>query len=155
MLEIDFLNNLKRELKNRLRKGTICPVCDQNCKEYKRKLRGEQCADLIRLYALTKQNPQVKYFHREKITKATSSGGDFAKLKFWGFINQAENEDTSKRTSGLWRLTGLGRDFVEGKIAAPTHVYIYNQKCNGHSVESGTIKDFLGDAFDYQELMAA
>lgn len=52
---------------------------------------------------------------------ATSSIGDFAKLRYWGLIERAEG-----KKQGQWRITPLGIDFVEGRARLPESVIVKN-----------------------------
>ena len=83
-----------------------------------------------------------------------TGGGDFAKAAYWELIESTANEDDSKRTSGMWRLTGKGRMFVRGAITVQSHAFIYNGKTQGFSETRTGIRQALHQRFDYNELMS-
>jgi len=86
--------------------------------------------------------------------KINVSNAEYSKLSYWGLIEGKPNEDDdTKRDSGFWRITPLGIDFVNGKCSTCRHVFLYNKKRYGSSDETTTIKEALGDKFDYAELM--
>jgi hypothetical protein len=125
--------------------GFCCPVCDRTVMTYKRKLYATMVRDLIKLYRLGDG-----YHHINKINK---SRGDFAKLTFWGFIESLSNTDESKRTSGMWKITGLGKSFVENRLLVPEAVYLRDNKLKGYAGKDINVTVALGKKFHYQELM--
>ena len=81
-----------------------------------------------------------------------AAGGEFAKLAHWTLIRQRVNEDTGKRTSGVWAPTKRGVEFAYGRIAIASHVHLYNNSPVGFSGRTN-IHGALGTKFDYEELM--
>ena len=147
------IKQAKDWLRSKMDKGATCPCCNQFVKMYKRKLNSTMARSLVRLYHLDKFNSI--YYHNVNIVKSVSeSVGDFAKLLYWGMIEQKPNDDDkSKKNAGMWKITDKGRMFVEGKIKVPKHVNVYNSKPYGFTMEETDIKEALGDKFDYSELM--
>jgi hypothetical protein len=150
-------------VKERIRRGAVCPCCDQLAKIYKRKLNSSMAYALllIRLAFRT----QTDWLHvPEYLTKvvrtkakATTRGGDWAKLVHWKLIVPKDDEirgDGSKR-AGFYKITDLGIAFVDGRAKVPKHVFLYAQKCLGVSEEMTTIDEALGDKFNYSDLMSA
>jgi len=127
-------------------KGINCPCCGQHVKEYKRKLNSGMARDLISLY-----RKKQEWNHREEFSK--SRGKEISKLKYWGLVEEKINTNTSKRTSGIWRITSKGIAFVENRMPIEKYVYIYNGYANGFSEEEISITDALKDYFNYNELM--
>jgi hypothetical protein len=81
----------------------------------------------------------------------SSRGGDYAKLRFWGLIEQKPNLDSSKGDSGLWRPTQKGIDFVDLKISVPSHVYLMDGVFKNFSKSTLYIDEVK--KFDYKEIM--
>jgi hypothetical protein len=81
---------------------------------------------LVELYRLTIRSGD-SWHHIGTFRQNRSGGGDFAKLRHegWELAEQHINTDSRKRTSGIWRITDRGRDFVEGKISIPSHLDIW------------------------------
>jgi hypothetical protein len=139
--------------------GVMCPVCDQHVKVYKRALRGALAVSLIHMYRFFKRNPGVEWlvdtprFLRSVGANATN---DVALLRHWRLIEPklGEREDGSPRI-GVFRLTPEGRAFVLGVLKVPRFALLYNQALLGLAGELVSIKDALGDDFNYAELMAA
>jgi hypothetical protein len=76
------------------------------------------------------------------------------KLVHWQLAELQPNKDDPKRkTSGLWRPTADGVAFVHERIRVPARVYLYDNEPIGFDSEQITIREALGDRFDYQELM--
>lgn len=149
----DTLEDAKQYTREHWEKGVRCPCCDQLVKLYKRPLYGTIAVNLIRLYKLDRS----QYHHIAKILLPNSSGGgDFAKLIYWGLVEeqQKDEEDTVSRTSGMWKITQKGIDFVNKKTKLYSHVLIYDGRFLGLSGNEVDIKDVLGKKFNYEELMA-
>lgn len=149
----DTLEYTKQYTREHWERGVKCPNCDQNVKLYKRPLYGTIAVNLIRLYKLNRSD----YHHITKILLPNSSGGgDFAKLIYWGLVEEQpkEPEDTTTRTSGMWKITQKGIDFVEKKIKLYSHVHIYDGRFLGLTGDEVTIIDVLGKKFNYEELMS-
>lgn len=90
--------------------------------------------------------------------KAAALVGDFAKLRYWGLIEErAAEEGSDKKSSGKWRITQQGSTFVEGRSRVYKHIYVYNDRYLG-VVDDGQVLNIhtaLGERFDYQALMGA
>ena len=152
---METIVDAKKFLRKNFNKGCECPCCGQFVKLYNFKLSSSQVVGLIYLYKLDKENPD-SFFKVKDIEryKEGFGGGSFAKGKHWGLITDELNDDTSKRTSGLWRITERGRKFVEGTIVLPHGVKLYNKKKYGYDKSKLiNIKEALGKKFDYKELM--
>lgn len=141
------LEEAKQVLRDSWTEGTDCPCCGQLVKKYSRKLTSSMSRGLISLYKQREAMP----VHISKIDSV--NGGEFAQLKRWGLIDDVENSDTTKRVSGLWRITQKGVDFVEGSIDVPMYCETYNGTTLGFSDEVTDIRTALGNRFDYLELM--
>lgn len=133
--------------------GIECPCCGQFAKVYERTIHSTVAAQLIRAYNLGAAD---NYIHVSKLLFRGSSGiGDFPKAVYWGLIEEMPNDDPQKRTSGYWKLTREGVDFVLSNLGIPKYARVYN----GHLLHppftgrTVFIRDCLGKKFDYQELM--
>jgi hypothetical protein len=149
-----ILRELRQEVRRKAatQQGTICPCCDQTAKVYNRKLHATMARGLIWL---------VKYWETvdDEWIYIPSQGpkwvahGDFAKLSFWRLIVSKVNDDQAKKDSGFWKPTERGIRFARKEIRIPSHVYLYNNQCQGFSDEKINISQALGKRFNYRELM--
>lgn len=126
-------------------KGCHCPNCGRFAKVYRRKLNSTTAKQLISLY---RSGGGEEFIHSKNFVVGTGVG-DLTKAKYFGLLESAHNEDETKKTSGLWRLTDEGIDFVLGR----KFVLIYNDTVQGFSQEQVSIEQSLGSEFDYQQLM--
>lgn len=138
-------------------KGSLCPCCGQNVRLYPRPIHASMARLLINLYRLDYR--ESTYYHVSQIfgvTKHYKNGSDdFAKFKVWGMIVQKPKQEGQKgRTSGYWRITEKGKQFVRGEIRVPSSAMMYNKKFY-YFDESRyfDIRDALNKQFDYRELM--
>lgn len=135
----DTLSDAKEELMGNLDEGTTCPCCGQFAKRYRRKLHSAMAAGLrraLKLYGL------APFEIDAGLGRQYSS--DFAKLRFWGLIDQLSD-------TGKWHVTLWGRLFVTGGIVRK-YVHIYNNSADFFSGDDVTIREALGSKFDCDEL---
>lgn len=136
-------------------KAAKCPACTQTVKIYKRKIYTTMATSLINLYKLS---PTLSYHHISEIeaNRNTGGGGDFAKLVYWGLVQEApkEMEITGKRTSGFWKITEMGKAFVEDRLKVPEYMHVYNKRLLRTTGDRVGIRDVLGEGFDYKGLMS-
>jgi hypothetical protein len=113
------------------------------------------------LIALHRHQPAEEWVHVQKFLAkarfpaAIAASGDYAKLRYWGFIEQqkGEREDGSSR-NGFWRITGVGREFVEGKTRVPGHALVFADRVLRLDPDQQVdVRDALGKKFRYDELM--
>ena len=134
--------------------GCRCPHCDQYMKLYKRKLNSGMASTLIRIFNWDKKHPDEYLQVKEHLrVKAYHNTHDWTLLRFWGLILPKNNKKDEKGSSGYWKITNKGRDFVIGNINVPTHIFHYNQKFYGYGKSNIDIKGGLGNRFSYAELM--
>jgi hypothetical protein len=133
-------------------KGTECPCCGQFVKVYRRTINSTMARQLITAHA----KHGTEWFHTRDVVLMDSAGaGDFSKLECWGLIRRAPHVqgEEGKRTSGMWKITPLGQEFIAGKKLVPKYAFIYN----GTLLELGGvdmhIQHALGKKFDYREIM--
>lgn len=146
----DTIETAKEYLHENWREGVDCPACSQLVKLYKRKLTSGMAKALIRLY-LEANKSTTEFIHITQLGHL--NGGEFAQLKRWGLILDEPNDDTTKRTSGMWSITKKGVSFVQGKLEVPKYIFTYNMLNIEVSEEKTDIRDALGNKFDYEELM--
>ena len=135
--------------------GERCPHCDRFLKTYNRRIIARVGVGLIRLYQLSIEFPDRRYFHVTDI-KGASFGGDFAKLRFYGLIKEMPNDDVEKKSSGKWEITELGIAFVENRLQVPKYCVIkWNSEHIGFAGEMVGIRTVIEyrNQFNYQQLM--
>lgn len=159
------LAEAKQWLRARFTKGATCPCCNQFVKLYPRKLNKSMAYVLLLMECHFRSDPVEEWLHVPSyITEmvdprraAVIRGGDFAKLKYWGLIEEKPDvrDDGSPRV-GYWKLTPLGRQFCRREVKVPRRVYTYNSESLPWGVAEKliSIDDALGDAFRYDEIMA-
>ncbi len=160
------LEEAKLWLRARFSKGATCPCCNQFVKLYRRPF-NKSMAYVLLLIARYYRRVEVKpdeWLHVPSYIAEVAVGnprraaavrGDWAKLKFWGLIEEkpAVRDDGSPRV-GYWRLTALGRQFVAREVTVPSHVFIYNGEPLHRAVDAQiTIDDALTTDFSYAEIM--
>lgn len=129
-----------------------CPCCGRFAKKYARHLHHSTARQLIQLMRIT---DQISYAHTsELIAPGVSGSGDFTKAAYFGLIEEAPGKVEGKKRVGYWRLTDKGKRFVRGEETIPKTAYVFDDEVLAFSPEQVTIRDALGEAFDYDALMA-
>lgn len=146
---METLQDAKDYLNENYEKGVKCPCCKQTVKLYKRKLNSGMARTLIAMFNGPEGYIHVKNYLRENNLRNTH---DFTLLKFWKLISPPL-ENSSGQEVGLWKITDKGKQFCRGEIKVQKHVLILTNNHIGFSNEETSIKESLGDAFDYNELM--
>lgn len=155
-LERDAQASLKKQFHAELDDGVVCPTCNRFAKRYKRRLGAQQVVWLmwlVRAFERTGEWVCVQDTAPWARHPGGIVGGDYGKLVHWGLITPRLNDDPTKKSSGYWKPTQQGIDFVLRRVKVPSHVYLYNNCVNGWGDGLLTIDECLGVKFDYAELM--
>lgn len=134
--------------------GLNCPECGQFVKVYKRVITSTMARWLISLVRKTEKDVRW-YSVSEPWSLAICRGtGDIGKLAYWRLIEADENDDPAKRTSGFWRPTREGFQFVYNIIRLPRNALVYDGECIAINGDPVSIKECLGNKFNYESLMS-
>lgn len=155
LFENGVLAALKKKVMNKAKDdGCSCPVCGQFVKVYKRRINSTMARGLI--WANGK-SPDEPWFHISSLIEciSTSAGGDFAKMRYWGLVEEQYHEvgQGGRKSSGMWRITEKGRNFVNNRVCVPEYALVFDGRVLEMSKNHVDIKSCLGHKFDYNELM--
>lgn len=149
--------------KARGKDGSLCPCCRQLVKVVDRNIDSQMARALIILYRYFEKAPDFVHFatYLDELAQqvgAAIPGGQWAKLRFWGLIEEKPKNDKSDgaKRAGFWKITAKGISFVKMELKVPKYAMVYNEKCIGYApgcVEVNIV-DCLGRDFVYDELMA-
>ncbi len=150
----------KEFLRAKLEEGANCPCCEQRVKLYRRKLNHQMARALIMIYRYFISHPQTVWLDVNDflLKRGVNSGeANVALLRHWGLIERKPDaKEDGNPSVGMYSITHLGRQFVEGRMTVPEAVYLYNQKRYRRKlldIEQITIRQALANKFDYDELM--
>jgi len=154
-----FLGEAREWLWERWEAGVKCPCCNRWAKVYRRALPAACARVMIALFQYKGWEGR-EYVHLptellDHMTGTAAHGGSGTEGRHWGLMEQAPGlrPDGSNRM-GYWRLTALGRDFVNGNACVPKYAVIYGGECLRLEGREWWIFDALGRHFNYQDLMA-
>jgi hypothetical protein len=133
--------------------GTYCPCCGRFSKVYRRKLNSGMAAGLIWLVrAFEVSSDWIE--PQKDAPRYVLNNREMGKLVHWGLAELKPNDDdSSRKTTGLWRPTRRGIDFVYNRCIVPARVYLYLNMILGFDSKMISIQTALGNKFDYEELM--
>ena len=146
-----FTDAIKDMIANSSKKSVRCPCCQHDHKIYKKSISSRLAQTMIDMYNDNQQGwvhvPQTR----------TTECQNYADLKFWGFIIMATPNDKHSiggRTTGYWRLTDAGVDFMQGNSTAAKYAHIYNNQNYGFSGSYVTFKSCLSTSFNFHAFIA-
>lgn len=134
--------------------GVKCPACSQLAKVYRRALHASMAAQLIR-FSLKFGS---EWGSRVALTRGRAEG-DFAKLRYWGLVNESDEQRPDGGRAGWWQVTDLGARFVAESVLVRKYVYVFDGRpvhLPGGTTFDGpyiSIRTALGKRFDYNALM--
>ena len=140
-----------------------CPSCDQEVKVYPRPLNGTMAQILVLIYKYFHKNPGEEWLHVDDFLKQFSINCRYYSIMaYWGLIaaKPGKRGDGLGRT-GYWKITGLGVDFVEGRVSVPKEFFMFNKGVyrsmgiDGFSPQQTTLRQALeSGGFNYAEMMS-
>lgn len=139
--------------------GVVCPCCGQLVRVYRRTINDAMARWLCWLVREFETQGNAGFVDARKapIIQNRVGGGDYGKLAYWGLCKlKANTDDSSRRTTALWRPTSKGVAFAYGSVRVPKWALVYDGKLLDFDNSSTvSIRDVLGKRFDYAELMRA
>lgn len=141
------------------KKGLACPCCGRYAKVYKRPLMATQARFLIWMYK--KSGPGCPWIHpdhhKDDITRILGRIGqsEHSKLKYWGLLEERpkEDKDEDKKSTGYWRITEKGKQFVRREIKVPAKAVVLFGDQIGFDGDQVDIVNALDTKFSYNDLM--
>lgn len=144
------LTEARKNNRDNFEKGTECWCCGQFVKLYGHTINSQMAKCLVQMFALEQQEEHDEWIH--VLQELRPSNRMYSLARHWGLI-EARGDEGEQKSSGYWRLTQKGRNFVEGKIKVAKHAYIFNDKVFALDPETEDIWEALDNKFDYKELM--
>jgi len=148
----------KQWLRARFDHGATCPTCNQHVKLYKRKLNSFMAYALLLIDRYFRQPDAKDCLHVPSyLISQNATDRECAKLRYWGLIEEMDKvRDDGSVHAGYYRITELGKKFVNRQVRVPMYVFLYNgSPVKRADVETIDIYEALGEKFNYNELMNA
>jgi hypothetical protein len=143
------LQQIQAWLRQHADTGVDCPACTQRVQVYRRKVNSGMARSLIAMYTVGGRD----WIHLP--TQIGARSREEGKLAYWGLVEEEKTKRPDGGRAGYWRVTARGEEFVKCRLSIPKYARVYNGRVLGFDTTTlVTIKDALGDKFDYAELMA-
>jgi hypothetical protein len=148
------LGAARRWLLARVDCGAQCPCCTQFAKVYRRKINSSQGRALVVQYR--RYGQEWAHLPDLRMLQGAQHSNEEPKLRYWGLLEEEPDRREDGGRAGWWRVTDLGVQFALGHARVPKYARIYDGRVLGlDRTEMVTIRDALGDRFNYDELMSA
>lgn len=158
-MTVDFA---QRRLSAFMVEGSDCPCCGQHVKMRSESLTRTVVEPLIWmaenfcLIDWSAGKPQLLKSSWVSVSKSAPrqfrTSRHYTRAKYWGLIERSIEDSVEEQlTSGLWRLTQRGLDFISGIIALPKKALVYLGVERGYDGEQIYIEDALREEFSLKE----
>jgi hypothetical protein len=101
-----------------MKEKATCPHCDAKMVEYKHSFSNALAIGLWRLY-LANADVNIK-----NLQLTRNQWDNFQKLRYWGLVAPAYRT-AGTRLNGVWKITDLGKAFVEKATSIQKSVWTY------------------------------
>jgi hypothetical protein len=128
-----------------------CPCCGRHSQVYRRCIHQSVALQLIELYNLGERRGRHFVHASLLIPKGSTGVGDIGKAAYWGLIEKMQHAPGARKSSGLWRMTGLGCDFVEQKTVIMRTALVFNDSVIGFEGPRVDIVACSKQKYDYTE----
>ncbi len=148
------LGEARDKLRTLAAEGHECPCCRQYVKVYRRKLTAASTRAVIAHYSESGRDwGHLPTIVKKRMPDVAHQGGYMNLAVHWGLIEEERTLREDGGRAGFWRVTEAGEQWVRGEISIPKYALIYDGRRLGVRGDAVTIRDALGNNFDYQELM--
>ena len=147
----DSLADAQDRLMRGLGKGIHCPCCGKWNHTDRRSLNATMAWGLCWIEAFGKgQWVDVPKHAPHRITNTNQH----TTLKWWKLLERLPSDIPSRKHSGIWRTTQLGRSFVHREILVPTKVITWkNEVVRTEGPMIDIVAALASGGFDYREVM--
>lgn len=148
--ELVTLDDAREWLRALLDTGERCPCCTQRAQVYRRTIHATMARDLVALW----RHAGTGWGYLPDVLDRKNTG-DFAKLRYWGLVEEESELRPDGGRAGWWRVTDHGAAWIHGRASVPRHAHVYDGRRLSLSGPAVTIVDALGHRFSLAELLAA
>lgn len=130
----------------------VCQKCHRKIITYKRTITGGMAVSLKNINLLSIQNPDREFFHINEFLKEGGKHLDYSHLTYFGLISNKANFDSTKASSGFWKITQEGKEFLDGSLSVPKFMLVRLGFLIGASEEYVTINDIKNINFNLERI---
>jgi hypothetical protein len=144
----------REKLRTLAAEGHECPVCEQHVKVYRRPLTAVSARAVVALY----REHHREYGHMPEVAQKylpehATQGGYLTLAHHWDLIEPQPLQQRGR--PGMWRVTGMGVDWLNGDLTVPSHVLLYNNRPLGYEGEPVSVSHVLGRRFELGAVLSA
>jgi len=148
----EVIEALRAEVDDHLQPGMPamkCRICRRTVFLGKHKIDSAMARALVRMYRFHQRYGDEWMDYRNY--RARGESRKHSLLRHWDLVERADRK--TGPSAGFWRITELGRDFIDGEVEVPAAAWLYNDTCYGFVKRKTTIRQALGNKFDLDELL--
>ena len=143
------LGEARAWLRERVDEGARCPLCRQWSQRYKRTIGADMVRALIKLWIAGGRDAR----NEAHLPAIYARGGDTAKLRYWGLIEELPEVREDGGHAGWWRVTEKGQAFLLGQITVPKYAKVYDGHCQRLDGKQVSVDQCIRKRFDLRELL--
>lgn len=130
-----------------------CPTCGHRSKPLTRWMRPQWAALLKRVY--DDHGQEWVHVRREYSLLLSQMNNDWSFLHHFGLMLHSRSETTDRTHSGEWRVTDLGKDFVNSVARVPDYLVVQFNQVQEVSPNEVSFSDVMRQKwkFDLQEIL--
>ena len=125
------LEQARRWVMERARKGVKCPCCGRHVQVYKRKLNRTMVQALHLMWVA---GGTTEWRHAPTVLQGfAKEAKDVAKCALWDLIEEEKARRPDGGRSGWWRVTPEGEEFLKGNHAVHRYAVVYQDRVIDHT----------------------
>lgn len=134
-------------------KGMKCPCCGQHAKLYKRCLNTGMLKALAWMCKEAGFNTDTVVDVAKRAPAYVTANREYGRLRNWDFIIPEANDDPTKASSGMWRVTDKAIQFIKHGARVKRCYFMFDEKIDHWTDdELVTFDEAKKNKFDIREI---
>lgn len=126
-----------------------CLGCGQRVALYDRKIDAKSAKQLVLMW----KKHGRSWFHGPSEDGVSELGGAWARLSYWGLIENAPEKRNEFGQQGMWRVTEIGVQFIKEEVRLPLSARVFNQQLVRIEGKYIGIRDALARYFRLDDIL--
>ena len=141
---------------NKGKRGMPCPCCERHAQIYRNKINANRARGLFWLIRSSLDGGVARLWVdvAETAPRWLVRSNQLSFLRHWRLVERrGNNDDSTRKHTGIWRPTELGIRYAQGEERVPLHVFTLFDRVVKFSDEVADVRAAAGVDFDYGAMM--